>query len=406
MKRTPQLTRVDDAATASAYNGGFEFKDAVKQANEYAYDKNGNLNKDLNKNISSIQYNCLNLPSKVSFTDGSSITYTYCADGTKLRAVYVINGSTTTKDYCGNVVYENGMQKWLLTDEGYVSLSDGQYHYYLKDHQGNNRVVINSAGTVEETNHYYPFGGTFASTNAIQPYKYNGKEYDAKKGLNWYDYGARWYDAAMGRFTAVDPMAKKYYNASPYSYCLNNPVKYVDPDGRKIVIGTFWQRLGKWLGIKSDFIAKVSKQFAENNAASAEIRAIYKELEESDLVFYVLPLSEADNPSLGDQVIPDQAIAFGKSQGATMYFDPDAQKRTDGGERNPRIALAHEMGHFKDLMEGKAVPFKRDEANSGNKAEQAKIEQNERTSLELENIIRKALGYEKREKYFEQLKDD
>ena len=204
----------------------------MKQANEYAYDKNGNLNKDLNKNIRSIQYNCLNLPSKVTFGDGSAITYTYSADGTKLRAVYVINGSTTTTDYCGNVVYENGTQKWLLTDEGYVSLSDGQYHYYLKDHQGNNRVVINSAGTVEETNHYYPFGGTFASTNAIQPYKYNGKEYDAKKGLNWYDYGARWYDAGTGRFTAVDPMASYDYPTSVYAYCANNPVIRIDKEGK------------------------------------------------------------------------------------------------------------------------------------------------------------------------------
>ena len=58
-------TRIDDGATAAPYNGGFEFKDAVKQANEYAYDANGNLTKDLNKNISSIQYNCLNLGSHV-----------------------------------------------------------------------------------------------------------------------------------------------------------------------------------------------------------------------------------------------------------------------------------------------------------------------------------------------------
>ena len=56
-----RLTRVDDAVSAAAYNDGFEFKDAVKQANEYAYDANGNLTKDLNKNISNIQYNFLNL---------------------------------------------------------------------------------------------------------------------------------------------------------------------------------------------------------------------------------------------------------------------------------------------------------------------------------------------------------
>ena len=225
------LNRVDDAAAASAYGGGFEFKDGVKQANEYTYDSNGNLTKDLNKGISNISYNCLNLPSAVTFSDGSTIVYTYAGDGAKLKTVHKIGGTTTTTDYCGNVVYENGVQKLLLTDEGYVTLSDGKYHYYLKDHQGNNRVVINQSGTVEEANHYYPFGGVFASTGNTQPYKYNGKELDAKKGLNWYDYGVRMYDAALGRFATVDPSAENYFNTSLYAYCGNNPISRIDPTG-------------------------------------------------------------------------------------------------------------------------------------------------------------------------------
>ena len=237
-----QLTRVDDAVTASAYNGGFEFKDGVKQSNEYAYDANGNLTKDLNKGITDIQYNCLNLPSVVTFSDGSTITYTYAADGTKLKTVHKIGGATTTTDYCGNVIYENGVQKLLLTEEGYVTLSDGKYHYYLKDHQGNNRVVINQSGTVEETNHYYPFGGVFASTGNAQPYKYNGKELDTKKGLNWYDYGARHYDAALGRFTTVDPLAEKHYSINSYAYCGNNPINRIDPDGRDWRVQTHYNR--------------------------------------------------------------------------------------------------------------------------------------------------------------------
>lgn len=226
-----QLNRVDDAISASAYNNGLEFKDGVKQANEYAYDANGNLTKDLNKGINEIQYNVLNLPSVVIFNDGSTITYTYSADGIKLRTAHKLGSTTTTTDYCGNVIYEDGIPKLLLTDEGYISLKDNKHHYYLKDHQGNNRVVINQGGTVEEVNHYYPFGGVFASTSNVQPYKYNGKELDTKKGLNWYDYGARHYDAILGRFTTIDPFAEKYHSISLYVYCGNNPVIRIDPTG-------------------------------------------------------------------------------------------------------------------------------------------------------------------------------
>ena len=226
-----QLNRVDDAVTASAYNGGFEFKNGANAADEYSYDANGNLTKDLNKGISGITYNFLNLPNAVTFSDGSTITYTYGADGTKLRTVHKIGSTTTTTDYCGNVVYENGVQKLLLTEEGYITLSDSKYHYYLKDHQGNNRVVISQSGTVEETSHYYPFGGTFASAGNVQPYKYNGKEYDSKKGLNWYDYGARHYDAALGRFETVDPSAENYFKTSLYAYCGNSPISRIDPTG-------------------------------------------------------------------------------------------------------------------------------------------------------------------------------
>ena len=227
-----QLSRVDDAVMASAYGGGFEFKDGVKQVGEYTYDANGNLTKDLNKGITDIQYNCLNLPSAVTFSDGSTITYVYAADGTKLRTVHKIGGATTTTDYCGNVVYENGAQKLLITEEGYITLSDNKYYYYLKDHQGNNRVVINQSGAVEETNHYYLFGGVFASSTSTQPYKYNSKEYDTKKGLNWYDYGARHYDAVLGRFMTVDPLAEKYYSESLYTYCYSNPINCIDPNGK------------------------------------------------------------------------------------------------------------------------------------------------------------------------------
>ena len=237
-----QLNRVDDAVAASTYNGGFEFKNGANAADEYSYDANGNLTKDLNKGISGITYNFLNLPNAVTFSDGSTITYTYGADGTKLRTVHKIGSTTTTTDYCGNVIYENGVQKLLLTEEGYITLSDSKYHYYLKDHQGNNRVVISQSGTVEETSHYYPFGGVIASAGNVQPYKYNGKELDTKKGLNWYDYGARHYDAVLGRFITVDALYDKHFKVSPYVYCGNEPVGRIDPDGNDWRVQTHYNR--------------------------------------------------------------------------------------------------------------------------------------------------------------------
>ena len=237
-----QLSCVEDAVSTAAYGTNTAFVNGASVAGEYAYDANGNLTKDLNKGITDIQYNVLNLPSTVSFSDGSTITYTYGADGTKLRTVHKIGSTTTTTDYCGNVIYENGTQKLLLTEEGYINLTGTQqYHYYLKDHQGNNRVVINQSGTVEETNHYYPFGGVFGTAGNTQPYKYNGKELDTKKGLNWYDYGARHYDAALGRFTTNDPLAEKYYSMSPYTYCADNPVKFIDPNGMEYAPGDLFK---------------------------------------------------------------------------------------------------------------------------------------------------------------------
>ena len=201
------------------------------------------MTKDLNKNILDIQYNFLNLPRRITFGDGSNISYSYDATGKKLRTVHQAGDTSTATDYCGNVIYENGIAKTLLVEGGYVSLSDNKYHCYIQGHQGNNCVVADENGNIEEVNHYYPFGGTFASTSSVQPYKYNGKELDRKGGLDWYDYGARHYDAAIGRWHVVDPMAEKYYLWFPYAYCLGNPVRFIDPTGMVTEIARFMDAL-------------------------------------------------------------------------------------------------------------------------------------------------------------------
>jgi RHS repeat-associated protein len=126
----------------------------------------------------------------------------------------------------------------LLTEEGYIETSGSTYthHYYLKDHIGNHRIVMNSAGTVVQATNYYPSGTTMAdypraTTQGVQPYKFGGKELDRKDNLNFYDCEARSYDPTLMRFTSTDLMMEKYYAWSPYAYCANNPLRYIDPTG-------------------------------------------------------------------------------------------------------------------------------------------------------------------------------
>ena len=229
-----QLVSVEDKGTNPSLSMSMDFKDGSHSAVEYSYDGNGNMVKDLNKGISRIEYNFLNLPQQISFSGANNPVneYVYSAGGKKLS---VIHRSSTVKrtDYVGNMIYENGSLKRILIDGGYIE--NGVYHFYLQDHLGNNRVVAKSDGTVIQTNHYYPYGMYFAEGSFAdkQPYKYNGKELDTENGLDIYDYDARQMEATLGRFTSVDPMAEKYYSVSPYAYCGNNPVMLVDVNGKE-----------------------------------------------------------------------------------------------------------------------------------------------------------------------------
>ena len=132
----------------------------------------------------------------------------------------------------------------------------------MTDHLSNNRVVVNASGTLIQRNHYYPFGSVFARTTEPdkQPYKYNGKGLDQMHGLNLYDYSARYYESAVGRFTSVDPLAEKYYSISPYAYVANNPMRYLDLRGDSISV-TEEHRDLFYVGLSSAF-GKHAKDFS------------------------------------------------------------------------------------------------------------------------------------------------
>jgi len=148
-------------------------------------------------------------------------------------------------DYVGSFILRQGQLNKYLFDGGYVIFSGStpQFHYYGKDHLGNNRTVVNSNGTLEQVTHYYPFGGIMGDITynaSTQEYKYNGKEFDHTHGLDWYDYGARNYDAVLGQWNGVDRLAEKYPSLSPYHFGKDNPLRYKDLDGNDnfdVVIG-------------------------------------------------------------------------------------------------------------------------------------------------------------------------
>ena len=236
-----QLLNAEDKVEDPTYKDAWNFVDGASENVEYGYDKNGNMVKDLNKGILQITYNSLNLPTSLKMEGGKNISYVYDANGKKLQASYTTSLPSTsmTLDYCDNMVYENGVLSQILVDGGYISFTNGKpvYHYYLKDHLGSNRVVVNhTTGEVEQVNHYYPFGGLMAESTggSVQRYKYNGKELDGMHGLDWYDYEARWYDSSLDRWLSQDPMASDYSYVSPYVYCLNNSINAIDTDGKRV----------------------------------------------------------------------------------------------------------------------------------------------------------------------------
>lgn len=201
----------------------------------YTYDGNGNLETDPSKATTGITlaYNLLNLPQSVT---GGTITYTYDAAGKKLSKASTI-GTANTTEYIDGIQYYNGVISFVQTEEGRVLNVTGtlNFEYTLADHLGNTRVIFDSStnGTIaKQTEDYMPFGMEIASGNVPSPkneYLYNSKELQEELGL--YDYGARFYDPGVARFTSIDPKADKYLNLSDYVYAANNPTLYIDHNG-------------------------------------------------------------------------------------------------------------------------------------------------------------------------------
>lgn len=279
-----QLKTVTELPTGNASVGFIDGNAGTTTNPDYTYDAFGNMIADKNKGITNIRYNHLNLPMYINIKNNNGgndheIEYIYNAAGVKVEkytwdnSVYTANeyiktyylsgyqySKTTTAHYYG-VYYgrRTGSStstysptfaniKFFPHAEGYVNAeffqyttSSRRYVYQHKDHLGNIRMSYSDANNdklitsneIVEENNYYPFGLNHNLTMPISnyKYKYNGKEYQDELGLNMYDYGARNYDPALGRWMNIDPKAENSRRWTPYNYAYNNPMYFVDPDG-------------------------------------------------------------------------------------------------------------------------------------------------------------------------------
>lgn len=289
-----QIQSISDKAGSLLYDGSFDFKDGASESTEYFYNANGALTKDLNKGISKIEYDVLDNLSCITFNNGFKTKYVYDAGGSKLKTIHEAL-TTNTTDYIGDFIFEDGKLSKYQFEGGYCSFDSNlnpTYHYYEKDHLGSIRMVVNENGTIEQVNHYYPFGGVYGDlgyNSELQRNKYIGKEFDHTSGLDWYDHGARMYDAAKGSWDRVDFLCEKNTSSSIYGYCHNNPILFVDPDGND----DYFSNNGNYL-------------YSKNNTAN-----IYVFQGKTPVKFNKFDLRNTNNMKVGARVIGHYARLAG-----------------------------------------------------------------------------------------------
>ena len=220
------------AATSLAYSY------TGNRRNNYSYDVNGNVTSDATNNLQS-SYNLLNLPAQIKSGSTVKANDSYLSDGTKAKA---LNASSAGYDYAGSFTYSHASNGTKTLES--IAFGGGRIRrtgnnayavdYHITDHLGSVRAIVNASGSIVEQNDYYPFGTrhpnglTQLSANR---WRFSGKEeQDAAFGIAYSDFGTRLYDRSAA-WTAMDPLAEKYYGYSPYLYCAGDPILIMDPEG-------------------------------------------------------------------------------------------------------------------------------------------------------------------------------
>jgi RHS repeat-associated protein len=237
----------------------------VEDTESFECDANGNLTKHFKPTgATSFEWNAYGKVRQVT-TSTATMTFGYDAQQNRLRKTVTTSSGTKTtyyiRDAQGNAlaVYEQngaslvwkeqdlygssrlGMAKPEREVTGFFwasaayTLVAGAKSYELSNHLGNVMAVISDRGELQSAQDFYPFGMSMPGRSTLEKHRYgfNGKETDPETGLN--DFGARLYDNRLGRWLAVDPLAKKYPAFGGYVGHGNNPMIYFDADGRDIV---------------------------------------------------------------------------------------------------------------------------------------------------------------------------
>ncbi len=240
---------------------------------------------------------------------------------------------TISEPYLDEFSLSFGLPSLILHADGYGDVSGLQpvFIYHLKDHLGNVRIVLQaggSSGTLKQSNDYYPFGMAFTRNSSFSEeesfarenkYKYNGKEEQPMPG-KWLDYGARFYDAQLGRWHSVDPLAEKYSDWSSYAYVMNNPIIYIDPDGREVIFAK---------GVSDGFKKAFAKSVQHLNKYGAG--GMLAKLHSSKKTYYV---AEAKGNSSYN------------TKNNTISWDPTSALLTNElHELSPTTILNHEVDH-------------------------------------------------------------
>jgi RHS repeat-associated protein len=220
-------------------------------------------------------------------------------------------------------------------------------------------------------------GPWYESVSPENRYLYNGKELNDEEGVGLYDFGFRWYDAAYGRFVGVDPLAEDFVAWGSYSYTFNNPIRFIDPDGRSpddIIIGNKdldkrWEVFSSLQKLTNDLLTMdskgkvtISKAGAanQNKTLTEGTKLVSDLIKDNNTTTIKLDMGRVNstfavNESTNTEIraLPQENFEYG----ANVYIkgtDPttanaDGSRGIEGGAF---ITLGHELNHARDLVTG------------------------------------------------------